>query len=136
MSLFKRKVDEAATPLPTDRVDYPDGVCVLTESGRWYLAGGRKFRIDSEQVYKSWSFPIVCQSTDAAIAHFTKSVKPLNFRQGTVVRDVFSFELYISARNGLIPLKDANLYRWLNIREDQIVFASNDEISMHRRYNN
>ena len=132
MGWFSSKPVKVAE-LPTSTVDYPDGTCVFTESGMYYLSGGTKFFIENNRVYNSWKFPLTVNSTDQAISNYKKSIKPLNYRPGTLVRDVHTYELFVAARNGRVPLDDADIYQHLNIDEGDIVFASSAEVKRHRR---
>ena len=50
MSLFDRnKRREKTQRVPTEKFDYPGGVCVETETGYYYLKSGKKFRIKKQQ---------------------------------------------------------------------------------------
>lgn len=132
MSLFRRIKATPGQPVPTERFDYPGGVCVKTESGYYYLKGGKKFRIKSDSVLRSWSFPIICDSTDSAIAHYKNSLAPLGFRDGTVVRDVFDYKLYIIADGKKYPVESKEMYDYLGLTEDNVVIVSSADIKSQR----
>lgn len=134
MRLFGRKRDreDSDSALPTAPVNYPSGVCVETESGRYYIKGGRKYLIRSQQVFDSWSFPLVVKSTDAAISHFKRSLRPLGFRDGTVIRDIFNLELYVISEGKRVRITGSQMYEDLGLWGHNIPYVSHEDVMFHR----
>ena len=131
MSIFKRKPPVHEQKVPVSPVVYPSGTCVETESGRYYIKGNRRYRIKSEAVFKSWSFPLVCKSTDAAIANYKPSLRPLGFRDGTVIRDIFNLELFVISDGKRIKLTDPDMLEFLGLDNAKIPYASHEEVISH-----
>lgn len=117
--------------MPTGPVDYPDGTCVVTESGRYYLKNGRKYRVKSDSVFKSWSFPLVCESTDEAISKYKPSLRPLGFRDGTVIRDIFNLELYVITGGKRQRISSPEQLRLLGLEGKEIPYASHEDVMFH-----
>lgn len=135
MSLFGlgRKAKEAPSfKVPDSPVKYPDGMAVVTESGKFYLKNGRKYKIKSEAAFKSWSFPVVAQSSDAAISKYRPSLRPLGFRDGTVVRDIFNQELYIIAGGLRVRIDTPEALEILNLDDSKVPYASHEDVVFHR----
>lgn len=130
MSLFKRK-PAFVQEVPDVPVVYPSGVCVETESGRYYLKGNKRYVVKSESVFKSWNFPVVCKSSDVAISKYQKSLRPLGFRDGSVVRDIFNGELFIISGTKKVKITDTKMYDYLGLEDLKIPYVSHEEIGLH-----
>lgn len=116
---------------PQSPVKYPNGVCVRTETGEYYLHGGKKYKIKSANVFKSWNFPTVLDSTDAAISAYPNSLRRLGFRDGTLVRDIYDTNLYIISEGKRIPVKTVELYDLLNVDNAKIPYVSHEDVIFH-----
>lgn len=132
MSLFKRKPKSVSPVVPTTPVEYPDGVCVVTESGRYYIKNGRKYRIKSNAVFKSWSFPLVVPSSEVAISKYKPSLRPLGFRDGTVIRDIFNLELFIIAGGSRVKITSPESAERLGLDTEKVPYASHEDVVFHK----
>lgn len=116
--------------LPTNKTDYPTGVCVKTETGYWYINGKYKNKIKNARVFKSWSFPLVIETTDSAIAHMPRA-KALGFRAGTLVRDISDGKVYLISENTRRMLGSPESYDILGLKRRDAIWAAHDEIILH-----
>ena len=132
MSWFKRKVEEVKAEAPNSPYKYPDGVCVVTESGRYYLKGSTKYKIKSQSVFNSWAFPTVIDSSDVAISEYKPSLRRLGFRDGTVIRDIYDQRLYIISASARVAITTPEAYRALGIDESRIRYASHEDVVFHK----
>lgn len=131
MSLFKRKPVPVEPVVPAGPFTYPSGTCVITESGRYYLKGNKKYKIKSDAVFKSWNFPLVIKSSDAAISGYTPSLRRLGFRDGTVLRDIYDTSLYVVSDAKRVPINTVEMYEALGIEEKSIPYVSHEDVVFH-----
>lgn len=131
MTLFRRRKVSNYQP-PEEPTRYPDGVCVVTESGRYYLKGVTKYKIKSDTVFKSWDFPVVLESTDAAISQYQPSLRRLGFRDGTLIRDIYDQRLYIIADGLRVPVTSVDMYKLLDIDNRKIPYVSHEDVIFHK----
>lgn len=124
--MFKKK----SKPLPTAPVDYPVGTCVETDSGCWYLINkdGKKYRITSKNILKSWSFPRVVKTTEAAVSHYPTALTPLGFRDGALLHDTSSSILYLVSGNKARHIKGLKTLNALGLTPKDALWVSYDEI--------
>lgn len=133
MSLFRRKKQTPIQPIPPEvPFKYPSGVCVETESGRYYLKGNRKYKIKSDLVFKSWSFPVVIKSSDVAISKYTNSLRRLGFRDGSILRDIYNGELFIISEGERIKITTVEMYEALGINESKVPYVSHEDVVFHK----
>jgi hypothetical protein len=83
---------------PNKRIDYPDGMAVDTETGVYYIRGGKRYRIFSPRCLNSWSIKPVLGS-DASVEHIPLAKSPLGFRDGTLINNIADGKLYLISGN-------------------------------------
>lgn len=135
MSIFRLHTKSKKTPtfeVPTSPVEYPDGIAVVTESGKYYLKNGRKYKVRSEAAFKSWSFPVVARSSDAAISEYKPSLRSLGFRDGTVIRDIFNQELYVISAGTRVKITSPEAADRLNLDTSNIPYVSHEDVVFHK----
>src|SRR6478736_4740404 len=80
--------------LPTSPVSYPSGTCVDTPGGLFYIIGNKKYRIGSDRILNSWSFPRKIKTSDEAVSHLRIAGR-LGFRSGSVVTNLADSRVYL-----------------------------------------
>lgn len=118
-------------PKPSSPTEYPSGACVVTEAGRFYINGKFRHKIISDRIFDSWSFPIVVETTEAAVSRYVV-VKSLGFRDGSVVKNILDGKIYVISKNERRPVADPDVLRRLGKDETKVVLASNREILLHK----
>lgn len=131
MSIFKRRKPAREPVIPEGPVEYPQGTCVETESGKYLINGGKRFRIKHDAIFKSWNFPLVVKSTDKAIAHYPSSLRPLPFRDGTVVRDIYNLELFVFSGGKRIKIVSVEMFEHLGLEDSKIPMVSHEIVRAH-----
>ena len=88
--------------LKSEPGEYPSGICVKTEKGAFYInADGKRYRIPSEAVWKSWNFSVTIDASDSALSDYPIATTYLGFRSGSVVKDISDGKIYVVSNNRL-----------------------------------
>lgn len=96
--LRRRKTSRlpSRSTLPTKPVEYPAGICVRSERGPFFIhRDGQRYRIPTQAVLDSWSFPFVVDSSEAALSKYPVAVTKIAFRDGTLLNNIADGKLYL-----------------------------------------
>lgn len=132
MKILRRRT---AKPLPAAPVDYPSGTCVLTEAGVFYINSRVRLRVPTDRVFDSWNFPLVVESTEAAVKKYPITGK-LGFRDGTLVKNIMDAKMYIIAKSKRRLITSPNVLANLNLQEKDAILVSEQEILLHQEGDN
>lgn len=116
--------------LTTAPTDYPSGICVRTEAGHWYINGRFRHSLKNKRVIDSWSFPVIVETTEAAVSHYPKA-KPLGFRAGSLVRDISDGKVYLISENKRRLITSPEAYDLLGVKRSDAIWAAHDEVILH-----
>lgn len=132
MSIFSKKelVIKKTYAGPLKRTLYPNGSVVVTIDGYFYIRGNKRYRIISDRVLLSWSFPKVIQSTEFAVEHLRVSGK-LGFRDGTLINNVADGKLYLISENKRRPITNPDWLTILNFDIHEALVVSDEEANLH-----
>lgn len=122
--MFKKKQKTVV-----DKTDFPDGFCVETERGSYYIKVGR-YKFVSKRAKESWNLPVI-KAKFAAIEHIPL-LATLGFRDGTMIEDFSTRKLYLisKSRKWLVDSPDT-LGRY-GLEHVKPVVASAEEVGAHR----
>lgn len=84
--------------VPTTPQTYPTGSCVQTEKGYFYIRGTKRYRLPTQRVLESWSFPRVILSSEAALGKY-KVVAKMGFRDGSLIYNIGDGKMYLIENN-------------------------------------
>lgn len=128
--MWFRKKTKPLPVLPTSRVDYPEGVCVKTEKGHFYI--GKKYRhpIKTQRVLDSWRFDVLA-STEAAVAHLLVSRSPLGFRAGTVIQNIADSRIFVISKNQKRLVVNPDVLYNYGYTLDDVLVVSEEEANLH-----
>lgn len=118
-------------PKPSSPTDYPGGICVVTEAGRFYIGNKFRHRITSDRIFESWSFPVVVETSEIAVSRYP-IVKSLGFRDGSLVKDIMTGGLYVISRGERRRIVSPDVLDRLGKTEADFVLASQKELSLHK----
>lgn len=118
-------------PIPSTPTEYPSGICVVTEKGRFYINGKLRHRITTDRVFDSWSFPIVINTSEAAVSKYLV-VKSLGFRDGTFVKDITTGKMYIISKNLRRHIESPDVLTRLGKKESDAILVSKAEIELQK----
>lgn len=128
MGWFNKKEEKKS--LPDYPIAYPSGVCVKTESGYWYINGKYKHPLTHPRVLDTWSFPLIVDSTDAALVKFIKA-KPLGFRDGTIIRTVSNGHMYLISQRKRRRITSPEALRILGHGPFDGLLVSDADLTLH-----
>lgn len=116
---------------PKSPIKYPDGVMVETERATYYFRGGKRYKLYSPRVIKSWSLePIV--GSEASVKGTPLAKAPLGFRDGTLIHNFADGKIYLISGNRRRHITSPDsLARFGWSRRDTIT-VSDDEANLHR----
>lgn len=123
--LFKKKSPR------TDRVDFPTGIVVKTETGYWYINGNTRKPIPNTRVLKTWSFPIVVEYTEHSLSSFKKG-SPLGFRPGSLIRDISDGKIYLIEKGLRRLVVSPESLTLLNKKRSDALWVSHNEVLLHK----
>jgi hypothetical protein len=130
--LFKKKQPEPQRfqqKIPTTPTEYPDGSVVVTESGRWYIKGKFKFLIPTDQVFRSWSFPLIINGSDVTISKYIKNGK-LGFRAGSLLYNDGRY--YFISGNELRKISGPDAFVAFGLDPQTALWVSDEELLLHK----
>jgi hypothetical protein len=128
--------DKTPLPLPPQRTprdvtDFPTGTVIETVNGDFfYIKGKRKFRIISDRILFSWSFPRTVYVTQTCADRY-KTFGRLGFREGTVIRDITTSAIYLISENKKRLITTPDALENLGVSVDDIMFVSPEEAGIH-----
>lgn len=126
MKMFRRKKKRIA------RSDFPQGVCLKTDKGYFYVNGKTVKLVPSLRVFKSWSFPIVIEVHSSALSGFIRSA-PLGFRDGTLIKDISDGRIYIVSKRVARQIVSPDALDMLGKKRSDAIWVSKDEIKIHEK---
>jgi hypothetical protein len=126
--LFKKKRQQI---LPTTPTEYPDGVVVETESGRWYIKGRFRFLIPSDRIFYSWRFPTIIKSTDAALSKYLKNGK-IGFRSGSFLYNTGDGCYYLISGNVARKISNPDVFATFGLDPRDATWVSEEELGIHK----
>lgn len=119
------------TPLPSNPVQYPSGVCVVTDKGRYLInKDGKRYRIATERVFESWNFPIVVNTSEAALKNFPVAVTRLGFRDGTLLNNMADGKLYLVSAGKARHVTGPDILASLGLKPVDAWYVSQAELNL------
>lgn len=134
--LRTRKTQSPKTQtLPSKPVVYPTGICVKTEKSAYLLhnSDGKRYRIPTERVLASWNFPLIVQTTEAALANYPVAVMRLGFRDGSLLNNIANGKLYLVSGSTLRHIVSPEALSLLGVSIEDALVVSNDEINLMKQ---
>lgn len=126
--MFRKKTQRA---LPSERTEYPKGIAVTTEAGRFYLhPDGKRYAIASNEIFNSWSFPLVVETTETAVEHVPVALTKLGFRDGTLIYNIKDARIYLIVQGKRRPVVSPSALDTLGLTKDDAIVVSNYDISL------
>lgn len=130
MFLFQKR-QKSLRPKPSTPTKYPSGTCVVTELGRFYISNDYRHKIPTDRIFESWSFPLVVETTEAALAKYP-ILKSLGFRDGTLIKDISTGKMYVISKSLRRLIADPDVLSRLDRDESQVLLASQKEVLLHK----
>lgn len=110
----------------------PDGACLIDEDGnKFYVTGGRVLPVASDDVFKSWSFPVVFHVPRLVIDTYPKGGR-LGFRPGTVRRSLAGGDFWYFASGQRHKIVGTDFFKESGIAVDSVRWASREDVELHK----
>lgn len=125
--MFKKKTPP---PKPRERlsnkINWPDGSFVATETDVFFMKAGKRFRLYSPRVVSSWcANPIPV--TEQSLSHVRKA-GVLGFRDATLIKDLSDGRIYLIAGSKRHHVTNPDVLDALGY---QIITVSHEEVLIH-----
>lgn len=135
MSLWpKRPKTQSRVSLPREPVDFPAGIAVRTEKGVYKIhTDGKRYRIPTQRVLDSWSFPFVVDASEASLANYPVAVSKIGFRDGTLLNNIADGRLYLVSAGRLRHVVDPSVLERMGINHLMATVVSEAEINLMRQ---
>ena len=132
MRFLRRRQPKSRAELPKTPVTYPSGICVKTEKGAYLLAkDGKRYLIPTKAIMDSWNYPLILDSSEAALANYPVGVIKVGFRDGSLLNNIADGRLYGVSAGRLRHIVDPAVLDRLGNPEFTVV--SQAEIQMMRQ---
>lgn len=120
--------------LPKIPHEYPAGAAVVTEKGRYYLnKDGKRYRIQSDEIFWSWQFPLVIDTTEAALKNYPVAVNRLGFRDGSLLNNIADGKLYLVSESKLRHITNPQVLFVLGLDSNQALVVSDADIKIMKQ---
>lgn len=123
--MFKR----TKRSLPTDPTVYPNGVCLETEKGFYLLRDNKRYRVPTQRILESWSFPLIVKTTEAAVAKY-RVVAKLGFRDGSLIHNLSDGKMYLISQNKRRQFVSPEALEELGVSYNDFTTVSNYEVNL------
>lgn len=122
---------KSQTPRPTEPVEYPTGVFIHTELGYFYIhAQGKRMRVLSERVLKSWSPQRIILTSEAAVRKY-KVTSKIRFRNGSLIHSIADGKMYLIENGERRHITSPDVFGRLGGKWQDSEPVSDDEINLH-----
>ena len=108
----------------------PGGLIARTERGDFLVKGGKRFKFVSERARDSWRLKTI--QTSESIMKDIKISGVIGFRDGTLIRDISSFKIYLISEYKKCHVTSPDVLRELGFKTKDIVLVSAKEASVHQ----
>lgn len=134
MRFLRKQHQKSRASLPTEPVDYPSGICVKTEKAAYLIQrDGKRYRIPTKAIMDSWNFPLMVDTTEAALSKYPVAVLKLGFRDGSLLNNIADGKLYIVSAGKLRHVVDPAVFDRLGINHLMARVVSDAEIKMMKQ---
>lgn len=133
--MFRRtKTQQTTEPkrdLPKSPVVYPAGIAVRAPSGIFLInKDGKKYRVPTQRIFESWRFPLVVDTSDAAISKYPTAVTKLGFRDGSLLNNIADGKLYLASEGKLRHIVSPDFFGKIGLVPSDAVAVSDAEINI------
>lgn len=129
--MFRRQ--KKTTQLPSSPQVYPTGICLKTEKGTYsLLKDGKRYRVQSQEIEKSWSFPLVVKTTEVACKNYPVAISKLPFRDGTLLYNIADGKMYLVSEAKLRHIVGVGVLVRLGVSFNDAMTVSQSDINLMR----
>lgn len=138
MPMWFQKKTPPPTPskpaLPHSPVNYPTGTAVINENGdKFYIQkDGKRYRIQSDEIFWSWRFPLVVYTSEIALKNYPVAVGKYPFRDGTLLNNFADGKLYLVSESKLRHITSPDVLARLHKTADKAMVVSQADINIMR----
>lgn len=135
MNWLRRRPPTQKKYLPTEPVTYPVGICVKTEKSHYYLhpSDGKRYRIPTERILQSWNYPLIVETSEAALKNYPVAVTKIGFRTGSLLNNIADGKLYLVSGAVLRHIVSPDALVRLGLERSDALTVSDDEINLMKQ---
>lgn len=111
------------------KTDFPEGLCVETDKGSYYIKKSGKYKFISDRAKETWHLPVV-KATFSALEHLPL-VTMIGFRDGTVIRDYGTGRTYLISKGKKLHIDSPDTLGRYGMEHIKVLDVSSDEAASH-----
>jgi hypothetical protein len=100
------------------------------------MKDGKRYRITSDEVYLSWSFPLTVITSEDALKNYPVAVSKLPFRDGSLLNNIADGKLYLVSEGVLRQITSPAVLERLQRTKDDCVLVSEADIKFMKKGEN
>lgn len=133
--LRRRSIPKTPTYRPSEPVVYPAGICVKTEKSHYYLhpSDGKRYRIPTERILQSWNYPLIVETSEAALKNYPVALSKIGFRTGSLLNNIADGKLYLVSGAFLRHIVSPDALVRLGLERSDALTVSDDEINLMKQ---
>ena len=114
----------------SNKLDLLSGTAVKTEKGYFYIKNGKRLRIPTTNILRSWRFHRVAKATEEQVAHYPIMGR-VGFRDGTLVFCIADGKYYIIENSRLVHITDPQTIKNHGLKRRDAFVISKKERDIH-----
>lgn len=114
----------------SNKLNLLSGTAVKTEKGLFYLKNGKRLRIPSRNILRSWRFYKVVKTDEESVSHYPV-MGVLPFRDGTLVYCIADGKYYIVSSAKLVHITDPQVIKDHGLKRRNAFIISQKERDVH-----
>ena len=111
------------TPLSGSAVRLPNGE-------RWYVKGDKKYRIPSDDIYRSCNFPSTFLHTSGELSHL-EDCGTLGFRPGTIVFSLYHMSYWYISDRGRYRISNPAVFKGAGRSRFDVPMVKRKDLELH-----
>lgn len=106
-------------------------VRVMSTGEIFYVKGGRRFLVGSDDIYKSWSFPTLFECTGHELERETVDSGILGFRPGTIVFSLYHMSYWYISDKGRHRIANRDVFEYSNATRFNAPVVRRKDLELH-----
>ena len=97
------------------------------------MKDGKRYRIPTQRILDSWNYPLIVDTSEAALAKYPVAVTKVGFRDGSLLNNIADGRLYLVSAGALRRVTDPAVLTRLGVTRNDAVVVSDAEIQIMKQ---
>lgn len=124
---WKKKRPVAKTISEVKR--FPDGICVSTEKGSYYIKRGGRYKFISDRARDSWGLPTILATFSSVES--IPLLSSIGFRDGTLIKDFGTGKTYLIGKGVKLHITSPDTLGEYGMDHMPVLDVSSEEAASH-----